>query len=439
MASAFLPGGWALHMAKSMMPNDGALAKVSVLLPTFNRAHYIGAAISSLLSQLHKPFEIIVLDDGSTDDTAARCHSFGDRVNYVPIADNGGKTAAINLGISLARGDFIWIMDDDDFVLPAALSILLAPLLADEGLGFSFGALRKFSMSEDGRIHFDEAGARPPGPSSLFAHLMEDCFITGQPCTLFRRSCLESLAPFDTSVLSSVDYNILLQVARFHGGVDVGKVVLWQRQHGGDRGPAAMRYAATTRIERWREFDQRLIAGLMDQMELREYLGFGELQQPLTSRQVRSALVQKAVIAGRKELWTVAIDTLREAVAADPGQPFQPRDLEALTRMLGSRYGIGMLLREPALQTSLAEAAGGGWAGDEARIAIASLLTFWVREAVRKGNLAAALGCIRAMVRIASVRGAMILLARVATRRVGAIGLPRSAARALRGAAYAPE
>ncbi|HEX5005914.1 MAG TPA: glycosyltransferase family 2 protein [Hyphomonadaceae bacterium] len=426
-------------MAASMMPNDRPSAKVSVLLPTFNRARYVGAAINSLLSQIHKPFEIIILDDGSTDETAAICSSFGDRVNYVRITDNGGKSAAINLGIGLARGDFIWIMDDDDFVLPVALSLLLAPLLADDSLGFSFGALRKFSMSEDGRIHFAEADARPPGPSSLFVHLMEDCFITGQPCTLFRRSCLESLAPFDTSVLSSVDYNILLQVARVHRGIDVGKVVLWQRQHSGDRGPVAMRYAATTRVERWREFDQRLIARLMDQMELHEYLGFAELSEPLTPRQQRSALVQKAVIAGRKELWTVAIDTLREAVGVDPGRPFEPRDLETLARILGSRYGIEALLRELAVQTGLADAATGGLNSQEVRIAIASLLTFWTREAIRKGDASGGLGCIRAMMRIAGLRGTLILLARVVTRRVGVVGLARSAAGALGGPDYAPE
>lgn len=424
-------------MAASMMPIDRVQPRVSVLLPTFNRARYLGAAIGSLLSQHHQPFEIIVLDDGSTDETASVCARFGERVTYVQIARNGGKTAAINLGISLARGDFIWIMDDDDIAPPCALSILLEPLVADPDLGFSFGALRKFSINASGDLRFGDTTARAPGPRSLFAHVMEDCFITGQPCTLFRRSCLESVAPFDTSILASVDYNILLRVARFHGGADVGKVVLWQRQHAGARGPAGLQYSVQDRIGRWREFDQRLIAGLMEQLELHEYLGLTALPQPLSPRQMRSALVQRAVVAGRKDLWEIAIGSLREAIAADSGKPFEMHDLQTLTRMLGSRYGIDALLEDAGVQNGLVDAAGAGPAGQEVRIAIASLLTFWAYRMLRRGDLGRMASCIRAMVRIAGGRGAVTLMGRVATRRAGTLGLPRSAARALRGADYA--
>lgn len=419
-----------------MMPMDRAQAKVSVLLPTYNRAHYIGAAIGSLLSQTYKPFEIIVLDDGSTDGTAAACSQFGERVSYVRIARNGGKTAAINTGLARARGDFIWIMDDDDFVLPAALSILLTQLVADESLGFSFGALRKFSIDQNGRIRFQEAASRPAGPGVLFAHLMEDCFITGQPCTLFRRSCLESLAPFDTSVLASVDYNILLQVARFYPGADVGKVVLWQRQHGGARGPARLQYAAKDRVSRWREFDQRLIGKLMERLELREYLGLKDLREPLSPRQLRSALVQKAVIAGRKDLWAIALESLRDAVAADFDKPFEPKDLETLSRILGSRYGIDALLDDPGLQKDLAAAAGDGAARREVRIAIASMLTFWTYRMLLKAAFDRAFLCIQAMVRIAGRRGAAIVIGRVAMRRLRGFDLPNLGIRRDRAAGY---
>jgi hypothetical protein len=421
------------------MANDRANAKVSVLLPTFNRARYIGVAIGSLLSQVHEPFEIIVLDDGSTDETGSICARFGERVNYVRIGTNGGKTAAINLGISLARGDFIWIMDDDDIAPPFALLTLLAPLLADPRVGFSFGALRKFSISSKGDWRFEETLARPRASHSLFAQLMEDCFITGQPCTLFRRSCLQGVAPFDTAILASVDYNMLLQVARLHEGADVGKVVLWQRQHDGARGPAELQYSVKERIDRWREFDQRLIAGLMQQLELHEYLGLAASRQALSPRQIRSALVQKAVIAGRKDLWVVAIDNLREAAATGPCRSFEPADLERLSSMLGSRYGIDALLKDASIQAGLVDAAGEGAAGNEVRIAVASLLTFWTHRMALKGDLGGVLSCLRAMVRIAGIRGAATLIARVATRRVGSIALSRSAIQTMRAADYAAD
>ena len=63
------------------MPMSISQATVSVLMPTFNRARYIGEALNSVLDQTHPPHEILVLDDGSTDDTAEVCAAFGDRVN----------------------------------------------------------------------------------------------------------------------------------------------------------------------------------------------------------------------------------------------------------------------------------------------------------------------------------------------------------------------
>jgi hypothetical protein len=392
------------------MPGRQAPRTVSVLVPTFNRARFLGEAIESILGQSLPPFEIIVLDDGSTDETADICSTYRQSVRYVRIPQNAGKTAAINLGLTLARGAFVWVMDDDDIAPPDALEALLAPFQVDSGLGFTFGSLKKFTVNDRGHLEFEKRPRpAPPGPRHLFAHLMEDCFITGQPCTLFRKRCLDEIAPFDLSIIASVDYNILLQVARRHRGADVGHVVLWQRQHAGLRGPEAARYRCQERVQRWRTFDKRLLIELLPDLSLDEFLDDAAPTRPLAPLEVRRALLQKAVIAARKELWDIATDSLTSALAAAPGSPIDDQDLETLTRLLGSRYGIDEFLGDAQIQKRIAAAAGRGHNGRAVRAAIASVLTYWVGRGIRKKDPISAGASLLALYRLAGFGGAAML------------------------------
>jgi glycosyltransferase involved in cell wall biosynthesis len=111
---------------------------VSVIVPTFNRAHCIGECLESLLVQTVPPLEIVVIDDGSEDGTADVLARYGDRIRYVR-KENGGKPRAVNLGLSLAQGALIWIFDDDDVALPDAIERRLEVLEAKPGIGFVYG------------------------------------------------------------------------------------------------------------------------------------------------------------------------------------------------------------------------------------------------------------------------------------------------------------
>ncbi len=103
-----------------MMPPT-AVPRVTVIIPTFNRAHFLAQAIASVLAQTFSDFEVIVVDDGSTDDTAVVATAFqDDRVVYVR-QQNAGRSAARNRGLALARGEFIAFLDDDDLYLPHKL------------------------------------------------------------------------------------------------------------------------------------------------------------------------------------------------------------------------------------------------------------------------------------------------------------------------------
>lgn len=93
----------------------------SIVIATYNYGHLIERAIQSVLHQTHAPHEIIVVDDGSTDDTAERMRRYADRVRYVR-KENEGQSSAYNLGALTASADFVYILDADDELCPDALS-----------------------------------------------------------------------------------------------------------------------------------------------------------------------------------------------------------------------------------------------------------------------------------------------------------------------------
>lgn len=107
---------------------DGECALVSVILPTYNRASLIGASIQSVLLQTYKNFELIIVDDGSTDETAKVVRSYSDpRIRYVR-QENKGRSNARNHALALAKGKYITFLDSDDLYLPEKIELQVAYL-----------------------------------------------------------------------------------------------------------------------------------------------------------------------------------------------------------------------------------------------------------------------------------------------------------------------
>jgi len=126
------------------MPHDEP--SVSVIIPTFNRAHLVGSAIQSVLGQTYQDFEIIVVDDGSTDNTREVVRAFTDpRVIYVP-RPNGDLSAARNTGIRASRGEYIAFLDDDDLYLPNKLAVQVRFMDQNPEVGWTSGGYRMTDM-----------------------------------------------------------------------------------------------------------------------------------------------------------------------------------------------------------------------------------------------------------------------------------------------------
>ena len=104
-------------------------ADIYVVIPTYNYAHFVCEAVRSVLSQTQPPFEIVVVDDGSKDNTAECLRQFGDSIRYV-YQENSGLSAARNTGIREARGDWIAFLDSDDIWHPQKIERVAAILSA---------------------------------------------------------------------------------------------------------------------------------------------------------------------------------------------------------------------------------------------------------------------------------------------------------------------
>ena len=137
---------------------------VSVIMPTYNRARWIGRAIHSVLEQLEAGDELIVIDDGSTDDTRAAVTSFGERVIYLQ-AEHRGAGPARNLGLAHARGELIAFLDSDDVWLPGKLAMQRAFLAARPDVLFCFSDFQV--VTEDGAVQHRFLAQWPHDPRSF--------------------------------------------------------------------------------------------------------------------------------------------------------------------------------------------------------------------------------------------------------------------------------
>src|SRR5262245_13627781 len=122
---------------------------ISVVIPTYNASRWLAASLNSILTQSEPPGEVVVVDDGSTDDSRDVLAAYRDRVEVVS-GEHGGLAAARNLGLRVARGDWIAFQDADDIALPDRLARLQAHLARTPGAEavFADGA----SLGNGGRI-----------------------------------------------------------------------------------------------------------------------------------------------------------------------------------------------------------------------------------------------------------------------------------------------
>lgn len=182
---------------------------VSVVIITYNKADTVGPAIESVLRQTYTDHEILVVDDGSTDNTAEVVGRYGARVRYLP-KENGGTGSARNLGISQARGKYVALLDGDDLWLPRKLELQMAALMREPGL---VGAQCSAYLVDERLRVFDVRVCRPER-DTLRDFLMFRNLPAFSSTVVVRREVFGKVGGFGTDLVILSDWDMACRLAR---------------------------------------------------------------------------------------------------------------------------------------------------------------------------------------------------------------------------------
>jgi len=181
---------------------------VSVIIPTYNRAIFLVEAINSVLEQTYKKYEIIVIDDGSTDSTSEIIKQFGNKIRYF-YQENGGPSAARNAGIKNAKGDLVAFIDSDDVWLPDKLSQQVQ--LFDENHRLGLVSSAYYSCDSNLNINRIIKDDRLTNKKYIMKKLfIRNIFPT--PTVLVKRECFEKVGLFNESYGFAEDWEMWVRI-----------------------------------------------------------------------------------------------------------------------------------------------------------------------------------------------------------------------------------
>jgi glycosyltransferase involved in cell wall biosynthesis len=202
------------------------MALVSLIIPCYNQAYYLSEAIESALAQSYPYFEIIVVDDGSLDNTAEVA------ARYPGVCcirqDNQGLAAARNTGLRESRGEYLVFLDADDRLLPGALEAGLHCLIAHPECAFVSGHYRY--IKEDGSFLIEHPQEKIEGDH--YRAFLRGNYVGMHATVIYRRAALEQVGGFNTSLPACEDYDLYLRLAKQFPISRHHEVVAEYRQHG---------------------------------------------------------------------------------------------------------------------------------------------------------------------------------------------------------------
>lgn len=199
---------------------------ISVVIPTFNRAHLISETIESVLAQSYSNWELIIVDDGSTDDTQSLIRNFSDpRIRYSRIEHTGSFGAVRNLGIQASRGEFIAFLDSDDIWDPMKLEKQLHAI-SNSNCKFCFTQIQQFGKSAVQVPSYKSLKGR------LLEHYLEEGHFAYYPSSLmFDRKVLVQIGLLDKKNLYGADPEFFVSLCHHFHGAFLSEALVRIRKH----------------------------------------------------------------------------------------------------------------------------------------------------------------------------------------------------------------
>src|SRR5690242_8557747 len=189
------------------------MVSVSVVVPAYNRGEGIAETIESIYAQTRLPDEVIVVDDGSTDDTPEVIRRFDERPGFRSIRKpNGGEASARNAGVELAGGDYVAFLDHDDLWKPEKLERQLATF--DPSWSMSFTWLEYETTAGVAPTTYFRYESWDPEPGAVLSRLERWCAVGPPSTVLVRRDALLRIAPFERVRPFGDDWLMWLRFAR---------------------------------------------------------------------------------------------------------------------------------------------------------------------------------------------------------------------------------
>ena len=383
----------------------GALPAVTVLIPTYNRAQYLPECLDSLFAQTIPPFQVIVINDGSSENTGLLLAPYVNQIEYIET-HNMGKSAALNAAMPRVRGDYVWIFDDDDVALPDALERFARALEQNPDCGFAYSTFYiSRTHPENGQIGVErEWQIGEMEEHQFLTRLMEANFLCGAGIFV-RTSCYKEVGPFREDLIRSQDYEMALRLSRKYRGVRIDGPTFHYRQHGGMRGSSLDRFLARKRVDKWREYDRKFFRELRSELDLREYLPGGASRTELSPMDARRAYLQRATIMASKGMYEEMLEDLKLAVASPPpGAPLSDAEVSILWRAIGYTWLGDELYTHPKFMLAVREICS-GTTGRQVRGELGRAIYWRVLDAWHRGEFRRAMEAARADYRLLGPSG----------------------------------
>lgn len=327
-----------------------AAATVTVIIPTYNRAQYLVASLESVLSQTHRPAQVIVVNDGSTDQTEEVLAPYRERIIYL-ATENRGKPSAINAALPLVEGKYLWVFDDDDIACEDTLARHVNFLESRPDVGFSFGGTYWFEHDRNGEP-LEITGENPVRPFDDDEYFMELLLspYAASPAVVVRAAIQREAGDYNPECLRCEDTEMAIRWGRLAPAARLAETrpTYYRRLHMGKRGPRGREidYRRNTAVNR--EYERTILKDLAGQLPLTLYLPYSQRDLDLGPNARARATARLWTVHMQKGMWADAVKDLHHLAQLPPlEESLKPVDDLYFRRPMGDINTVYELQQNP--------------------------------------------------------------------------------------------